>query len=64
MGRGLLPQGLSGAQKENEREEGSAVRRASLQVKFGLSYILVIAAVLVFMNTYPLIASENLVVRS
>ena len=55
MGRGLLPQGLSGAQKENEREEGSAVRRASLQVKFGLSYILVIAAVLVFMNTYPLI---------
>ena len=64
VGRGLLPQGLSGAQKENEWEEGSAVRRASLQVKFGLSYILVIAAVLVFMNTYPLIVSENLVVRS
>jgi len=40
------------------------VRRANLQVKFGLSYILVIAAVLVFMNTYPLIVSENLVVRS
>ncbi len=40
------------------------MRRASLQVKFGLSYILVIAAVLVFMNTYPLIVSENLVVRS
>ena len=40
------------------------MRRASLQVKFSLSYILVIAAVLVFMNTYPLIVSENLVVRS
>ena len=40
------------------------MRRANLQVKFGLSYILVIAAVLVFMNTYPLIVSENLVVRS
>ena len=40
------------------------MRRANLQVKFGLSYILVIAAVLVFMNTYPLIVSENLVVCS
>ena len=40
------------------------MRRASLQVKFGLSYILVIAAVLIFMNTYPLVVSENLVVRS
>ena len=40
------------------------MRRANLQVKFGLSYILVIAAVLVFINTYPLIVGENLVVRS
>lgn len=40
------------------------MRSASLQVKFGLSYILVIAAVLIFMNTYPLTVSEDLVVRS
>lgn len=40
------------------------MRSASLQVKFGLSYILVIAAVLIFMNTYPLAVSEDLVVRS
>ena len=36
----------------------------SLQAKFGASYILVIAAVLVTLNTYPLLVSENLVFRS
>lgn len=40
------------------------MRRTSLQVKFGLSYMLVIFAVLLFMNTYPLVVSENLVFRS
>ena len=33
-------------------------------MKFGLSYILVIAAVLVLLNTYPLLVSEDLVFRS
>ena len=37
---------------------------ASLQVKFGVSYIAVIVVVLVLMNTYPLTASEDLVFRS
>ena len=36
----------------------------SLQFKFGLSYILVIAAVLVLLNTYPLVVSEDLVFHS
>ena len=36
----------------------------SLQVKFGLSYILVIIAVLILMNTYPLVVSEDLVFHS
>ena len=36
----------------------------SLQFKFGLSYILVIAAVLVLLNTYPLRVSQDLVFRS
>jgi signal transduction histidine kinase len=36
----------------------------SLQLKFGLSYILIIAAVLILLNTYPLLVSENLVFRS
>ena len=40
------------------------MKRASLQVKIGLSYMLVIFAVLIFMNTYPLVVSEDLVVRS
>ena len=38
--------------------------KASLQIKFGLSYILVIVVVLVILNTYPLLASENLVFRT
>lgn len=38
--------------------------RASLQFKFGVSYIIIIAAVLVLMNSYPLLVSQNLVFRS
>ena len=37
---------------------------SSLRVKFNLSYILVIAGVLLLLNTYPLVASEDLVFRS
>ena len=35
-----------------------------MQLKFGLSYIAVIAAVLLLLNTSPLLVSEDLVVRS
>ena len=35
-----------------------------MQLKFGLSYIAVIAAVLLLLNTYPLLVSEDLVLRS
>ena len=35
-----------------------------MQLKFGLSYIAVIAAVLLLLNTYPLLVSEDLVFRS
>ena len=37
---------------------------SSLQVKFGLSYILIIAAVLLLLNTYPLRVSQDQVFRS
>ena len=36
----------------------------SLQVKFGLSYILIIAAVLMLLNSYPLVVSQDMVFRS
>ena len=36
----------------------------SLGAKFGLSYILIMAAVLVLLNTYPLFVSQDLVFRS
>ncbi len=38
--------------------------KSSLQFKIGLSYILVIVAVLALLNTYPVIVSEDLVFRS
>ena len=37
---------------------------ASLQAKFSISYIAIIIAVLVLLNTYPLTVSEDLVFRS
>lgn len=38
--------------------------KSKLQFKIGLSYLAIIAAVLVILNTYPLIESQNLVFRS
>ena len=38
--------------------------KSSLQFKIGLSYFAIIIAVLVILNTYPLIESQNLVFRS
>ena len=38
--------------------------KATLQLKFSLSYILVIAAVLILLNSYPLLVSQNLMVTS
>ena len=38
--------------------------RANLQLKFSLSYTAIIVAVLILMNTYPLMISERLVFRS
>ena len=38
--------------------------KATLQLRFSLSYILVIAAVLILLNSYPLLVSQNLMVSS
>ena len=38
--------------------------RTSLQLKFSISYILIIVGVLVLLNTYPLLVSQDLVFRS
>ncbi len=47
------------ARKRNEKRFWD-----SLQVQFGVSYILILAAVLILLNTYPLFVSENMVFRS
>ncbi|MBQ9346566.1 MAG: hypothetical protein IJT94_04385, partial [Oscillibacter sp.] len=36
----------------------------SLRFRFGASYLLIMAAVLLILNTYPLLVSENMVFRS
>ena len=54
--------------KKEKNPERSAPRKvhlwSSLQTKFALTYIAVIAAVLVLLNTYPLLASRELVETS
>ena len=50
-------------------DKGSgAVRRVpfwrSLQTKFALTYIVIVAAVLILLNTYPLVVSEKLAYQS
>ncbi len=39
-------------------------KSGSLQLRMALSYILIIIAVLVLLNTYPLVVSQNMVFRS
>ena len=38
--------------------------RRSIQLKFALTYIVIIAAVLILLNTYPVLVSQDLVFRS
>ena len=38
--------------------------KTSLQFKFSMSYILIILAVLVLLNTYPLLQSQTMVFQS
>ena len=38
--------------------------RRSIQLKFALTYIIIIAAVLILLNTYPVLVSQDLVFRS
>ena len=38
--------------------------RHSIQLKFALTYIIIIAAVLILLNTYPVLVSQDLVFRS
>ena len=52
--------------RKKEKHPGRSAPRkvhlwSSLQTKFALTYIAVIAAVLVLLNTYPLLASRELV---
>ena len=37
---------------------------SSLQVKYAMSYLVIFAVVLVLLNTYPVIASQELLVNS
>ena len=46
-----------------QREKGVPFFR-SIQTKYALTYLLVVAAILIVMNTYPLLTAENMVFQS
>ena len=48
------------AAKWQERETHVPFFR-SIQAKYALTYLLVVAAILIVMNTYPLLMAENMV---
>ena len=51
------------AAKWQERETHVPFFR-SIQAKYALTYLLVVAAILIVMNTYPLLMAENMVFSS
>ena len=59
--------GRGQAAQSAKRPEPERVRipfRHSLQAKYALTYLLVVAAILIVMNTYPLLMAENMVFTS
>ena len=50
--------------KTKRRPRRGVAPGQGLRAKFALTYILLIAAVLIILNTYPVIASQDLVFRS
>ena len=50
--------------EENRRRGGRVPLTSSLQFKYIMSYLAVFAVVLVLLNTYPLVASQNLLFTS
>ena len=51
------------AVKQRRREKGVPFFR-SIQAKYALTYLLVVAAILIVMNTYPVLMAENMVFTS
>ena len=49
--------------KQKRREKGVPFFR-SIQAKYALTYLLVVAAILIVMNTYPVLMAENMVFTS
>ena len=49
---------------EKTRKTEKIPFRRSIQLKFALSYIVIIAAVLALLNTYPVLVSQDLVFHS
>ena len=48
----------------NEKKKRKFSILQSLQVKYAITYIAVIAAVLVLLNTYPILVSQDLIFKS
>ena len=46
------------------RREQSVPFFRSIQAKYALTYLLVVAAILIVMNTYPILMAENMVFTS
>ena len=51
------------AARQRERESRVPFFR-SIQAKYALTYLLVVAAILIVMNTYPILMAENMVFTS
>ena len=52
------------AEKKGERARREVPFFRSIQTKYALTYILVVAAILLVMNTYPLLMAQNMVFSS
>ena len=52
------------ARKRRAAAEGRVPIFRSIQTKYALTYILVVAAIILVMNTYPLLMAQNMVFTS
>ena len=60
----MTPAAREGNQERKGAQNGKIPFFSRLQVKYAMSYLAILAVVLVLLNTYPLIASQNLLFSS
>lgn len=61
---GLREKGGSAVREEKKKKRGRVPFFSSIQMKYAMSYLAIVSVVLILLNTYPVLASQDLLFGS